>query len=103
MFSTARYSSYSWCSRWPQYSVPLSVSTRNNGISCSSKNGSTQSLSRSAATRAGLAVIQFGEGNLGVSIEKRLLIDTAYALDGADVVRVLGAEIAGMRGLDLAV
>ena len=27
MFSTARYSSYSWCSRCPQYSVPRSVST----------------------------------------------------------------------------
>src|SRR5690242_13534603 len=33
----------------PQYSVPRSVSTRFNGIPCSSKNGNTQSFKRSAA------------------------------------------------------
>ena len=53
--------------------------------------------------QGGLAVVEFGEGDLGVGVEKRLLIDAAYALDGADIVRVLCAEIAGMRGLDLAV
>jgi len=53
--------------------------------------------------QGGLAVVPFGEADLGVSIEKGLLIDAPYALDGADIVRVLGAEIAGMRGLDFAV
>jgi hypothetical protein len=53
--------------------------------------------------QGGLAVVPFGEADLGVSIEKGLLIDAPYALDGADIVRVLSAEIAGMRGLDFAV
>ena len=35
--------------RLPQYSVPRSVSTRLRRMPCSSKNGSTRSLSRSAA------------------------------------------------------
>jgi hypothetical protein len=48
------------------------------------------------------AVIEFGERYLGVSIEKGLLINATYALGGAHVVSVLGAEIARMRGLDLA-
>ena len=36
----------------PQYSVPGSVSTRNNDTSCSSKKGSTRSFNVSAATSA---------------------------------------------------
>src|SRR5208282_4466209 len=47
--------------------------------------------------QSGLAVIEFGESDLGVGVEKRLLIDTTDALDRADIVGVLGAEIAGMR------
>jgi hypothetical protein len=36
-----------------------------------------------------LAIMEFGEGHLGVGVEKRLLIDAAYALDRAHVVSVL--------------
>src|SRR5262249_21614467 len=43
----------------------------------------------------GLAVIEFGEGDLGIGINKGLLIDPPDALQGADVKRVLGAAIAG--------
>ena len=50
-----------------------------------------------------LAVVQFGEADLGVSIEKGLLIDAPYTLDGADIVRVLGSEVARMRRLDFPV
>src|SRR5438477_4575887 len=50
-----------------------------------------------------LAVIEFGEGDYGVGVEETLLVDTTYSLDGAHVVRVLRAQVAGMRGLDLAV
>ena len=49
-----------------------------------------------------LAIAKFGEGELGVGVEKRLLINAAHALDGAGVVGVLHAEIAGMEGLDFA-
>jgi hypothetical protein len=49
IFSIARYSSYSWRSGAPQYSVPRSVSIRLSGMACVSKNGTTRSLRRSAA------------------------------------------------------
>jgi len=52
MSSSSRYGAYSWCSRFPQYSLPLSVSTRRSGIPCESKNGITSGLSASAATSA---------------------------------------------------
>jgi hypothetical protein len=53
--------------------------------------------------RPNLTVIEFGECHLGVSVEERLLINTAHALDGPHVVGVLRAQISGMRALDLAV
>jgi hypothetical protein len=35
-----------------------------------------------------LAVTGFNESDFGVGVEKRLLTDTTYTLDGADVVRI---------------
>jgi hypothetical protein len=56
MSSTARYSSYGCRSGAPQYSVPRSVKMRLSGIPCSSKNGTTRSLSKSAAVMGVLSV-----------------------------------------------
>lgn len=47
--SMPKYSSEGCRSAWPQYSVPRSVRIRHSGIWCGSKNGSTRSLSKSAA------------------------------------------------------
>ena len=41
-----------------------------------------------------LAVVELGEGHLGVGIDEGLLIDVAHALHVADIEGVLGAAIA---------
>ena len=48
-----------------------------------------------------LSVIELGESHLGVGVDEGLLIDAPDALHVADVEGILGAEIAGMSGLDL--
>src|ERR1043165_1281325 len=94
MFSTARYSSYSWRSGTPQYSVPRSVSARFSGMSCCSKNGKTRSLSRSAAVTGALRSYS-GKTDLAVGVDEGLLVDPTHALQGADIERILGTAIAG--------
>ena len=70
---------------------------------CSSKNGTTRSLSRSGGGDRRLAVVELGEGHLGVGVDEGLLIDAADALQRADIEGVLGAAIAGAFALELAV
>ena len=50
-----------------------------------------------------LAVIELGEGHLGVGVDEGLLIDAAHALQRADIEGILGAAIAGAFALELAV
>jgi hypothetical protein len=49
-----------------------------------------------------LAVIELGEGDLGVGIDEGLLIDAAHALQIADIEGVLRTAIAGVLALELA-
>src|SRR5262249_27866477 len=51
----------------------------------------------------GLAIIEFGEGNLGVGVDEGLLVDPPHALEIADVERVLGTAVARMLALELTV
>jgi len=50
-----------------------------------------------------LAVVQLGEGDLGVRVEECLLIDAPHAFDGSHVIGILGDQLARMRGFDFAV
>ena len=50
-----------------------------------------------------LAIIELGEGNLGVGVDEGLLVDPPHALQIADVERVLGTAVARMLALELAV
>jgi len=50
-----------------------------------------------------LAVVEFGPSDLGVSVDKGLLIDASDTLKCTYVEGVLGSQIAGMLGFDLAV
>ena len=49
-----------------------------------------------------LAIIKLGASDLGMGIDERLLVDPADALQIADIERVLGAAIARMLALELA-
>ena len=49
----------------------------------------------------GLGRVQLGTGHLGIGIDKGLLIDPSHALQGADVERILAAEIARVGGFNL--
>src|SRR6516165_1320462 len=51
----------------------------------------------------GLAVIQLGEGDLGIGVDEGLLIDPPDALQRADIEGVLGAAITGTLALELAI
>ena len=50
----------------------------------------------------GLAVIELGEGDLGVGVDEGLLIDPPDALQRADIEGVLRAAIARALALELA-
>ena len=43
----------------------------------------------------GLAIVQLGEGDLGVGIDQGLLIDPPHALERSDIEGVLRAAVAG--------
>ena len=62
------------------------------GVSVSSVHGGDRRL----------AVIELGEGNLGVGVDEGLLVDASDALHVADVERVLGAAIAWAFAFELA-
>ena len=47
--------------------------------------------------------IQHRESHLRIGVEESLLIDASHPFEGADIEGVLGAQIAGMGGLDLPV
>ena len=49
-----------------------------------------------------LAIIKLGEANLGVGVDGGLLVDAADALQVADVEGILGAAIARVLALELA-
>src|ERR1700691_5355232 len=49
-----------------------------------------------------LAIIELGKGDLGVGVDKGLLVDAADPLHVADVERILGAAIARTFALELA-
>ena len=86
----------------PQYSVPLSVSTRHSFTSCASKKGITLSLRMSAAVIGVLRVTDLCEGDLRPGIDAGLLADTAYALDIFCVKCVLAAALSRAFTLELA-
>jgi hypothetical protein len=50
----------------------------------------------------GLAIIELAEGELGVGIDERLLVDAPDPLQVANIERVLGAAVARMLALELA-
>jgi hypothetical protein len=50
-----------------------------------------------------LAIIELGEGNLGVGVDEGLLVDPPHTLQIADVERILGTAVARMLALELAV
>ena len=50
-----------------------------------------------------LAVVELDQGHLGVGVNEGLLVDTADALERAHVVCILGAQVAGVQALNLAV
>src|SRR6201986_4100455 len=49
-----------------------------------------------------LAIVKFSASDLGVRIDEGLLVDAANALQIADIERILGAAIAWMLALELA-
>ena len=49
-----------------------------------------------------LAVVELGEGDLGIGVDERLLVDAADPLHVADVERILGPAIARTFALELA-
>jgi hypothetical protein len=49
-----------------------------------------------------LAIVQLRKGNLRIGVDEDLLINPANAFDGAHVIGILGAQVARMRGFDLA-
>jgi hypothetical protein len=49
-----------------------------------------------------LAIIELGKGNLGLSVDERLLINPSTPFQIADIERVLGAAIARMLALEFA-
>ena len=51
----------------------------------------------------GLAVVELGEGHLGVGVDEGLLVDPPDALQRADIEGVLGPAIARALALELAV
>src|SRR5438034_1086590 len=50
-----------------------------------------------------LAIIELGEGHLGVGVDEGLLVDPPHALQIADIERILAAAVARMLALELAV
>src|SRR4051812_44072317 len=50
----------------------------------------------------GLAIVELGEGDLGVSVDEGLLVDAPDPLHGADIEGVLGAAVARTLALELA-
>ncbi len=49
-----------------------------------------------------LAIVQLRKRHLSIGVDEGLLINPANAFDSADVIGILGAQVAGMRGFDLA-
>ena len=49
-----------------------------------------------------LAIIELGASNLGVGVDERLLVDAPDPLQVADIERILGAAVARMLALELA-
>jgi len=49
-----------------------------------------------------LAVIKLGRGDLRVGIDEGLLVDSPHPFEGSNIERILGSQIAGMFGFDLA-
>src|SRR3954467_508519 len=50
----------------------------------------------------GLAIVELGEGDLGVSVDEGLLVDAPDPLHGADIEGVLSAAVARTLALELA-
>jgi len=48
-----------------------------------------------------LGCIELAESNFAVSVNKRLLVDTAYAFEVTDIERVLRAQVAWVCGFNL--
>jgi len=50
-----------------------------------------------------LAVVELGEGDLRIGVNKRLLIDSAHTFKCAHIERILGTRIAWMSGLGITI
>ena len=65
--------------------------------------GSVRSiLDRAGHRRGEVAIIELGASNLGVGVDKGLLVDTPDPLQIANIERVLGAAVARMLALKFA-
>src|SRR5581483_9609859 len=102
MFSIARESSYSCRSGARQSSGPRSVSTRQSGIPCVSKNGTTRSFRAIGRRERRLRVVELRERYLAVGVDERLLVDPPHALRRPDVERALRAAAPRALALELA-
>ena len=67
------------------------------------KEGEDTIIQNVCGSDGSLARIQLGKSHPAVGVNEGLLIYPAYPLDIANVIRVLGTQIAGVFGLDLAV
>ena len=67
------------------------------------KEGEDTIIQNVCGSDGSLARIQLGKSHPAVGVNEGLLIYPAYLLDIANVIRVLGTQIAGVFGLDLAV
>ena len=86
----------------PQYSLPRSVNIRCSLTSWLSKKGMTRSFNRVSRGDRRLAIVELGAGHLGVGVDEGLLVDAAHALQIANIERILGAAVARMLALELA-
>ena len=75
---------------------------RSNGNFLFFKEGNDAIIQHVGRDQGIFAVVELGKGDLGVGVDKGLLIDPADALDRADIVGVLRSQIARMSGFDLA-
>src|SRR6516225_7978254 len=65
--------------------------------------GNTVLTTSRQALSALLAVVQLGEGDFGIGVDHRLLIDPAHPLQSADIEGVLGTAITWAFAVELAV
>ena len=71
-------------------------------LGLSAKKGSDAIVEEIGCRDRRLAIIEVGASNLGVGVDERLLVDAPDPLQIADIERILGAAVARMLALKLA-